>query len=171
MGRIRPRRGRRWRIWAAALALAGSTGETVEAQDFSTAAVAEGGASASGDGAVAVGEYFAKLLAAELSEGERRLAVMAGDAWTEPVCGGQPMVMLKSDQVPANGACLPQQTLYNLSCTCLTGYEAATSWEFSIKQQETAVGMTALPTEQSANDELGVTSVMTIDLPEQVRQL
>lgn len=133
-----------------------------------------GSASGSGDaeGYVTVGQYVAQGLAAGFAEGERRLALIQRNVWTEPVCDGQPLVMLKSDVFPPNGGCLPEQTQFNLSCTCLGGFENSSSWEFHLRPLTPADTTDAsVPVTLAGSEDVAVSSLMTIDLPKEVQKL
>jgi len=174
------KRGYRATLGLAALgltcALAGAVQESVSL-NFSASGSGtgnRGSASGSGDaeGYVSVGEYVAQGLAAGFAEGERRLELIQRRVWTEPVCGGQPFVMLKSDIEPPNGGCLPEQTQFNLSCTCLSGFDNVSSWEFHLKAPTAAdASNTSIPVMQAGSEDVAVSSLMTIDLPNGVQQL
>lgn len=167
---------------AAALGLTSAPGGAVQADvslNFSASAsgtVDRDSTSTSGsgdaEGYVSVGEYVAQGLAEGFAEGERRLELIQRSVWTEPVCGGQPLVMLKSDAEPPNGGCLPEQTQFNLSCTCLSGFDNASSWDLRLKAPTAAdTSNASIPVTQDGSEGVAVSSLMTIDLPNGVEKL
>ncbi|RLN96781.1 hypothetical protein BBJ28_00007213 [Nothophytophthora sp. Chile5] len=100
-----------------------------------------------------------------MDDNEQRLTIITDDLLTQSVCGSQPMVLLKSETVPANGACLPEQSAFNLSCSCLEGFDAnTTTWDFRIRKPDTEPTSPFLST-ISAGDVIQVDSLMLLDIP------
>jgi hypothetical protein len=111
--------------------------------------------------------YIARGYASTMGEDEQRLTIMRDSLLTESVCDGEPMVILKSTSVPANGACLPAQSSYNLSCSCLSGFANATAWTFRIRSPETRP-TSPFPTTISDGVVIYVDSLMLYDIPSSV---
>ncbi|KAL4165196.1 hypothetical protein KRP22_003927 [Phytophthora ramorum] len=99
-----------------------------------------------------------------MDDDEQRLTIMSDTLLTESVCGGEPMVILKSSTIPANGACLKAQSHYNLSCACFSGFANTTTWHFRIRSPDTAP-KSPFPTVISVGDVVEVNSLMLYDTP------
>ncbi|RLN54522.1 hypothetical protein BBJ28_00003259 [Nothophytophthora sp. Chile5] len=100
-----------------------------------------------------------------MDDNEQRLTIITDDLLTQSVCGSQPMVLLKSETVPANGACLPEQSAFNLSCSCLEGFDAnTTTWGFRIRKPDTEP-TSPFPSTITAGDVIQVDSLMLLDIP------
>ncbi|GMF40746.1 unnamed protein product [Phytophthora fragariaefolia] len=108
--------------------------------------------------------YLARGYASTMDEDEQRLTIMTNSLLTESVCDGEPMVILKSATVPANGACLAAQSTYNLSCSCLSGYANTTAWSFRVGVPDTEP-MTPFPRVFSPESVIQVDSLMMLDVP------
>ncbi|KAL4144753.1 hypothetical protein PRNP1_013879 [Phytophthora ramorum] len=103
--------------------------------------------------------YLARGYTSTMDDDEQRLTIMSDTLLTESVCGGEPMVILKSSTIPANGACLKAQSHYNLSCACFSGFANATTWHFRIRSPDTAP-KSPFPTVISVGDVVEVNSLM-----------
>uniref|UniRef100_H3GC01 Protein kinase domain-containing protein n=1 Tax=Phytophthora ramorum TaxID=164328 RepID=H3GC01_PHYRM len=108
--------------------------------------------------------YLARGYASTMDDDEQRLTIMSDTLLTESVCGGEPMVILKSSTIPANGACLKAQSHYNLSCACFSGFANTTTWHFRIRSPDTAP-KSPFPTVISVGDVVEVNSLMLYDTP------
>ncbi|KAG6576567.1 TKL protein kinase [Phytophthora cinnamomi] len=108
--------------------------------------------------------YIARGYATTMAEDEQRLTIMTNSLLTESVCDGEPMVILKSATVPANGACLAAQSRYNLSCSCLSGYANTTTWSFRVGVPDTEP-TSPFPTTINQGNIVQVDSLMMLDVP------
>ncbi|GMF17706.1 unnamed protein product [Phytophthora lilii] len=102
-----------------------------------------------------------------MNEDERRLTIIRNSLLTESVCDGNPMVILKSTAISANGVCLAAQSRYNLSCACLSGFENTTAWNFRIRAPE-ADPTSPFPTAISDGTVVEVDSLMLVDVPSDI---
>ncbi|KAG3191435.1 hypothetical protein PC129_g3041 [Phytophthora cactorum] len=108
--------------------------------------------------------YIARGYASTMNENEQRLTIIRDSLLTESVCDGEPMVILKSSTVPANGACLAAQSRYNLSCSCLSGFTNTTVWDFCIRAPD-AEPTSPFPTTISDGNVVRVDSLMMLEVP------
>ncbi|CAH0475955.1 unnamed protein product [Peronospora belbahrii] len=108
--------------------------------------------------------YIARGYASEMDENEQRLTIINDNLLMESVCNGDPVVILKSTNVSTNGACLPAQSRYNLSCSCLLGFANKTSWDFHIRAPEQDA-VSPFPTTLSSGNIVQVNSLMLLDVP------
>ncbi|POM72263.1 LOW QUALITY PROTEIN: Protein kinase [Phytophthora palmivora] len=99
-----------------------------------------------------------------MEENEQRLTIMRDSLLTESVCDGEPMVILKSTSIPANGACLEAQSKYNLSCSCLSGFTNTTAWDFRIRAPDTKP-ISPFLTKISGGNVIRADSLMLLDIP------
>ncbi|CAI5703401.1 unnamed protein product [Peronospora effusa] len=108
--------------------------------------------------------YIARGYASTMDENEQRLTIINDALLMESVCAGNPVVILKSTTVPANGACLPAQSRYNLSCSCLSGFANKTLWEFHVRAPD-GDAISPFPTTISDRNIVQVNSLMLLDVP------
>lgn len=108
--------------------------------------------------------YIARGYASTMDENEQRLTIINDSLLMESVCDGGPVIILKSTTVPANGACLPAQSRYNLSCSCLSGFANKTSWDFHIRASDKDA-MSPFPTTFSNENIVQVNSLMLLTVP------
>ncbi|CAH0484983.1 unnamed protein product [Peronospora farinosa] len=108
--------------------------------------------------------YIARGYASTMDENEQRLTIINDALLMESVCDGNPVVILKSTTVPANGACLPAQSRYNLSCSCLSGFANKTLWEFHVRAPD-GDAISPFPTTFSDRNIVQVNSLMLLDVP------
>lgn len=78
------------------------------------------------------------------------------------VCDSMPSIQTKSAALEPNGACPDVYTAAGVSCTCLSGYNGTTEWEFRVAPRGE---LTARPVAQSAGDVLEITSMVTLVAP------
>lgn len=170
--RLRPSRGLAPALAVVAAALSSAPALADISLAFGSTGGTSGSGSSSGEALAEVGAYVAKGLAAGFRDGERRLALIQESVWTDAVCDGQPLVMARTDGAPPNGGCLPEQTLYNLSCSCLLGFDNSSEWTFLLRAPTAAdAADEEMPVEVDKREQLAVSSMMTIDLPEEVATL
>ncbi|KAG7382401.1 hypothetical protein PHYPSEUDO_004882 [Phytophthora pseudosyringae] len=108
--------------------------------------------------------YIARGYASTMEENEQRLTIISDSLLTKRVCAGEPMIILKSSTVHANGACLEAQSRYNLSCSCLSGFANTTAWNFRIRAPD-AEPTSPFPTTISDANSVQVNSLMLLDVP------
>ena len=114
--------------------------------------------------------YIARGYASTMDEDEQRLTVIDDSLLMESVCNGDPVVFLKSMTVPANRACLPAQSRYNLSCSCLSGFANQTQWTFRIRAPDSDPAA-PFPTTLDSDSIVQVNSLMLLDVPAELRSL
>lgn len=76
------------------------------------------------------------------------------------VCGGGPSIQTRSKTIKPNGGCPEVYTNASVSCTCLTGYQNSTEWEFKVKTRPAT--FTSFPLTLDASDVLEISSLMSI---------
>lgn len=101
-------------------------------------------------------------------DGETQLAVGVNSALSnltsdDIICRGSPSVQRLANEVSPNGGCPDIFSALNGSCTCLSGFTDADTWEFRVTKRSEA--NITFPTSWDASDVLPVDSIRTLLVP------
>ncbi|CAI5736161.1 unnamed protein product [Hyaloperonospora brassicae] len=158
------------RLVAAVLGVASATYAVAQQDSSNSTSSSSYSATVADEEAGETAAYIARGYASTMDKDEQRLTVIDDSLLMESVCNGDPVVFLKSMTVPANGACLPAQSRYNLSCSCLSGFANQTQWTFRIRAPDSDPAA-PFPTTLDMDTIVQVNSLMLLDVPAELRSL
>lgn len=85
------------------------------------------------------------------------------------ICSGEPSIQRRSIEATPNGGCPDIFTAVNASCTCLSGYADAGTWEFYVTERTSA--NTTYPAAMDATEVLPIDEIRTLLAPTTVTTL